>query len=295
VSKPPPNASGPKGEEILEWLSPPADRRLSYGELHQQFADLRLPDGRGPHPLLVVLHGGFWRAHYDLDHMAHISAALARRGIATLNAEYRRVGDIGGGWPGTFEDVATVIAFANRLHQKYPVYNARVGVLGFSAGGHLALWAASSHRLPSNDPFVTLRPSVSYVVSLAGVTDLQAAWDEQLGNTAVGELLGGTPSDVPERYAGSPHALASWQPRSGMPGIDVVIAHGRADQTVPFRHAESYADFAARRGDRVTLLALDDVDHFDLIDPRSEACEAAVKVVLKVAEKNAPAQNRCTG
>jgi acetyl esterase/lipase len=273
-----------KSEEVLEWPSPPADERIRYGDQPPQFADLRLPAGAGPHPLLVVLHGGYWRARYDLEHMSHLCSAYAKRGIATLNVEYRRVGDIGGGWPGTFEDVVAAIELARKLGRTHSHLRGAPGVLGFSAGGHLALWVASRHRLLPDDPFAIPAPCVHYAVSLAGVTNLGAAWEGRLSEGAVKDLLGGTPSSHPERYLSSPHDLASWRPRQGVPGIDVIVVHGKADEHVPYWHAESYADLAKRRGDRVTMIDPDDVGHFDLIDPRTDVFESVLSLVIPLSQ-----------
>src|SRR5579859_3765042 len=109
------------GHPILTTPAPPADRRLAYGDHPRQFGDLRLPRGAGLHPVAVVLHGGFWRATYDLEHIGHLCAALAAAGVVTWSLEYRRIGDDGGGWPGTFHDVARGADRLRELARDYPL------------------------------------------------------------------------------------------------------------------------------------------------------------------------------
>jgi acetyl esterase/lipase len=289
-----PPAALEKGEVILEGAA--ADARLSYGSAPSQYGELYLPAGEEPHPLLVVLHGGFWRCRYDLSHMSHLCAAYAARGIATFNVEYRRVGEPGGGFPGTFEDVLLAVELASRLSERFPLRRGVPGVLGFSAGGHLAAWAGARHHLERTDRFAASAAEIPLVVSLAGVTQLHAAWEDGLSQGAAEAFLGGSPLTTPERYAASP-ALT---PRSALGGTeagvshvrpdkpppstdgrptDVVIAHGMADDTVPHWYSESYADTAIERGDRVHLLSFDGVGHYDLIDPRSPAFNQVLELV----------------
>lgn len=192
-------------------------------------------------PLVVLLHGGFWRAAYDLSLMRPLAAALATDGYAVWNVEYRRVGMPGGGWPGTLDDVGAAIDAA-------VAPGAPVVLVGHSAGGHLALWAAAG------------RP-VAGVVSLAGVADLGAGARDRLGAGAVQELLGGGPQEVPERYAAaSPRALLPLGPR-------ILLVHGDADDAVPVSQSRDFAAAAAAAGDRVELVDLPGVDHMSLIDP----------------------------
>src|SRR5438132_9320670 len=117
--------------------------RIAYGPDRFQFGDLRLPSGSGPRPVAIVIHGGFWREKYDLEYIVPVCEALTAAGVVTWNLEYRRIGNAGGGWPGTFEDVA---AGADHLHSLAHEFNLdlnRVIAIGHSAGGHLAFWLAS--------------------------------------------------------------------------------------------------------------------------------------------------------
>ncbi len=169
-------------------------------------ANLHLPAREGgPWPCVVLLHGGFWRTGWDRTLMTALAADLARRGIAAWNVEYRRVGQDGGGWPGTFEDVAAAV---DRLAEVDEVDAARVATCGHSAGGHLALWLAARHRLPDEAPGAEPRVRPVAAIAQAAVCDLERAWRDDLGGGAVAGLLGSF-EDEPDRYAAaSPAALA---------------------------------------------------------------------------------------
>ena len=252
------------------------DERIQYGRDPQHFAELRLPTGTGPFPFLFVIHGGFWQSAYDLSHIGHLCAALTREGIITCNLEYRRLGDPGGGWPGTFQDVSLATDYIVETISSDPrIDAARTAVLGHSAGGHLALWLISRHRIPKASPLHRRQKNrISAAVSLAGVCDLRTAWKHGLGNGIVAKFMGGTPDKHTDRYdAGSPIEL--------LPnGTRQVLIHGTADSVVPVSQSEKFVERAEQLGDRPTLVKLNDVGHFDLIDPESEAWSAVVKAVL---------------
>src|SRR5262249_40821958 len=153
-------------------LPPPAPGELiSYGTDPLEFGELRLPDGRGPYPIAIVVHGGFWRAAYNLDHISHLCVALNQAGGAAWRLEDRRIGDAGGGWPGTLDDVASGADHLNAIAQKYSLDLNRVVAVGHSAGGQLALWLGGRHETA-----IKLRG----IVSLAGVADLRRAFDLKL-------------------------------------------------------------------------------------------------------------------
>jgi acetyl esterase/lipase len=238
--------------------------RRAYGTDASQFGDLRLPPRPGPHPVLLVVHGGFWLSGYDLTLMNALCDAFTAGGVATWNIEYRRVGDEGGGFPGTFLDVAAAADFLARLASEFTLDLARVVTLGHSAGGHLALWLAARSRISSGE----LRPAQPLVplhgaISLAGVVDLRLA--STMGLTTVDHLMGGSSQQVPERYrAGSPAELLPL-------GVPQLLIHGRNDTIVPLEISERYCEVATARGDRATLTALDGIGHFELIDPGSAA------------------------
>ncbi|HEY2704122.1 MAG TPA: alpha/beta fold hydrolase [Candidatus Dormibacteraeota bacterium] len=230
-----------------------AARRHPYGPGPDRWADLRLPPGPGPHPVAVLLHGGFWRMPWGADLMHALSGDLHRRGWATWNVEYRRLGAPGGGWPGTLEDCAAAVDALARVDG---VDHRRVVAVGHSAGGQLALWLAT-------------RPGIAAVVALAAVSDLAAAARLGLGGGAAVELLGGTPEDLPERYRrASPRALLPL-------GVPQLLVHGELDDRVPVAMSRDHAEAARAAGDPVELVTLPGVGHADTIDPESRAWRAA--------------------
>jgi len=248
--------------EILERPPPPADRRVAYGDDACQFGDLRLPSGtsRG---VVIVLHGGFWRAQYDLLHIGHLCAALTAQGYATWSVEFRRVGNQGGSWPGTFDDVAAGAAYVEQLGMS----TRSVVTIGHSAGGHLALWLASQSL-----PF-----GLKGAVSLAGVADLIRAAELNLGNGATQALLGGGPERYPERYAEA-------SPRERLPlGIKQVLIHGELDSIVPIELARGYTNAAREHEDQAVLISLPNTGHFELIDPLSHAWQTVLDAVDTLA------------
>ena len=223
---------------------------LQYGRHPDQVADLRLPAvGSEPHPVAVVLHGGFWRPRYTRPAMDAVAVALAQAGWASWNVEYRRVG-AGGGVPETLEDVAAAVTALRELDA--PLDRSRIAAVGHSAGGHLALWLAGTGL-------------ISRAVSLAGVCDLAEAARHGIGDGAVLDLAGGTPEEAPDSYA-----LAD--PGARLPtGVPQLLVHGDRDDAVPVEHSRAYADKARAAGDPCELLELAGTGHFDVIDPRSDA------------------------
>jgi acetyl esterase/lipase len=238
--------------EMPEFPPPPADHRMPYGPGEFQFGELRLPRRSGPHPAALVIHGGFWRAIYGLEYIGNACAALTDAGIATWNIEYRRLGHPGGGWPGTFEDVANAAHHLQSIAAQFNLDRNRVIAIGHSAGGHLALWLGTRPK------------SLRAVISLAGVADLRRAWELHLSNTVVAEFLGGTPDEVPDRYE-----FAS--PIEQLPlGLPQRLFHGTADSSVPYEISQRYLQAARASGDDAELITLQDAGHFELVDPRTK-------------------------
>ena len=261
--------------------------RLAYGPEYLQIGELYLPEAGGPHPVIPLIHGGYWRNRYDLTLMDSLAEDLARRGYAAWNIEYRRAGDSGGGWPGTFLDVARAIDYIRVLAPQYHLDAQRVVPIGHSAGGHLAFWLAARPRIPADSPLagssITVQEGeqaaplpLTGAISLAGVLDLTTAWRLHLSNDAVVELLGEKWPDAPERYAAaSPAALLPF-------GVPQILIHGTRDSHVPIEISRDYAAKAKALGDPVTYLELEGIDHFDVIDPRSTAWESTIEALSSI-------------
>ncbi|HEY0754734.1 MAG TPA: alpha/beta hydrolase [Ktedonobacteraceae bacterium] len=257
---------------------PAKEVRLAYGPERLQFGALHLPAQPGPSPVVLLIHGGFWRAPYDLSLMSGLAEDLARRGIAVWNIEYRRIGDPGGGWPETLHDVARAADYLYTLSASYPLDLQRVVTAGHSAGGHLALWLAARKTLPPESPLALAGTPLSLrgVVSLAGANDLEHVWRLGLGGNAAAELLGGDPHRRPERYAAA-------SPAAHLPlGLPQVLVHGSADRHVPLIVSQAYAQKARDAGDQVTLLELPGEDHFAVIDPASRAWQITLEEIHKL-------------
>jgi len=264
--------------DILNRIPPLRARSVQYGRDRNQFAELQFPSGEGPFPLLFVIHGGFWLAAYDLRHISPLCAELTSLGIVTCNLEYRRVGQEGGGWPGTFLDVANGVEYVRQLMIKDKrVDIERAAVMGHSAGGHLALWLGGSHKLPKASAlYANMKLQITAVISLAGVTDLENARSLRLGSGAVDKLVGGSPSQYPERYMeASPIELLPM-------GLKQVLIHERKDDIVPILQSERFVKRAREMGEKASLIPLDDGGHFELIDPESEAFDAVAGCVQEV-------------
>ncbi|HEY8300277.1 MAG TPA: alpha/beta fold hydrolase [Jatrophihabitans sp.] len=240
-----------------------------YGPHRAQFGELTRPDGtsRGT---VVVVHGGFWRARYDLSLGRPLAADLAARGYTAWNLEYRRVGD-GGGWPTTFADIAAGIDLLADLE----VDTSRVVAIGHSAGGHLATWAAGRHTLPATAPGAGPRVELTGVVSQAGVLDLVRCATERTGGTAAIDLMGGSPTDRPGEYRLADPAAAIPLP------VPVLCVHARADEYVPFAQSADYVASAQRAGGDAELLEVDG-DHFTVIDASATAWQSIVDVLPRL-------------
>jgi acetyl esterase/lipase len=224
---------------------------VAYGAHPDQVANLHLPaEEGGPWPAVALLHGGFWRRRWDRTTTTPLARDLAARGFAAWNLEYRRAG-----WPTTLLDVAAGI---DALAEQEAVDADRVVVLGHSAGGQLALWAAARAGAEAR---VRLRGAVS----LAGVLDLVAGARANLGDGACQAFLGGGPADVPDRYA-----LAS--PAARVPlGVRQLLVHGPLDDVVPPSQSRDYAAAARGAGDEVELVEPAGADHFDVVEPAHPA------------------------
>jgi acetyl esterase/lipase len=253
-------AVGRDSRTVLTERGRPPDLIVAYGDGPDDVADVRLPPQVGtgtPATLVLFLHGGFWRDAWDRAHTGPLATALSEHGLVVATPEYRRVGPRGVpvGWPDTFDDVRSAVRLLpGRVAERAGVEVDRLVLAGHSAGGHLALWAAGELE---RAPYRT--------VALAPVADLRAAYDLDLDGGAVAALLGGGPADVADRYAAA-------DPMARLPiGGRTVLVHGDRDAQVPSDLSRRYELAARAAGDDVTLAYLSEIDHFQVIDPRSPA------------------------
>ncbi|MEU3703098.1 alpha/beta hydrolase [Streptomyces anulatus] len=275
------------------------DRSAAYGDHSDQVVDFYAPrDGRTGAPLVVLLHGGAWRAPYDRAHVSPLADFLARRGFAVASVEYRRGGDdipqqrdgadstrasasdpVAGRWPETFDDVAAAMdAMPVLAARELPGADVRrIVVTGHSAGGHLALWAAARHVLPEGSPWrLPAPPPLRGVVALAPIADFKVAAELGVCSGAVTQLLGGK-ADFEDRAAqADPGVLLPT-------GIATAIVQGVEDIVVPQAVSEAYVDAAARSGEMVGLTLLGGVGHFPLIDPAADACAVVAEEITQLA------------
>ncbi|MEU9009497.1 alpha/beta hydrolase [Streptomyces sp. NPDC048479] len=265
------------------------DASAAYGEHPDQVVDFYAPrGGLAGVPLVVMLHGGAWRAPYDRRHVTPFADFLARRGLAVANVEYRRGSEIpqqrgsepvAGRWPETFDDVAAAMdALPGLVKDVLPQADARRTVVtGHSAGGHLALWAAARHVLPAGSPWrLAAPPALRGVVALAPIADFAKAVELDVCGGAVKQLLGS------EAEFGARSAYAD--PAALLPtGIATAVVQGRTDIVVPYAVSEAYVDAAAKAGETVGLTLLEDVGHFPLIDPAADACAVVAEEIAQLA------------
>lgn len=271
---------------MLQQTTQALNADIPYGSNPGQFGRLRLPAESGTYPLLIVVHGGYWRARHGLDYMDPVCAALAEAGYATWNIEYRRLGN-GGGWPATFLDVGRATdalrgqGLARAVQQAHGAAGIRLSgqtiALGHSAGGHLALWLAARSRLSQGTPIYAPDPCpIHGVIALAGVSSLALAAEWDLSDGAAVSLLGGTPEEVPDRYQqASPDELLPLD-------VPQVLLHGVDDEDVPFAMSERYVERASAAGDDIELVRLPG-GHFEPVDPSTEQWRQVLEAVQRLA------------
>ena len=249
---------------------------VHYGPAPAQVAELFLPKAKGPHPVIVLLHGGCFLAEYQgLAQTSAIAADLAARGYAVWNIDYRKLGEPGAGYPGTFQDVATAV---DRLRTEAPKYDLdihRVIALGHSAGGHLALWAAARARLPVDSPLRTADPlPIKTVISLAGIGDLKGqarAFAMPCGDDTLERLI-----DISGRK--TPYADTS--PAELLPsGTRVIMVHGAYDPVLPPYTGRAYVQLARKAGDAAEVITIPDAGHFDVVMPTTVAWKEVVGIL----------------
>jgi acetyl esterase/lipase len=259
--------------DLLERPRPSPDASIRYGRKVNQVADLWLPDAPPPHPAVLMVHGGCWQSDIADRHiMSWIADDLRRRGVAVWNVEYRGVDRKGGGYPGTFQDVAAA-ADSLRLHApRHGLDLSRLAAVGHSAGGHLALWLAGRRRLPAGGPLRTPDPfPIAAVISLGGLPDLEQASrppGSGCGTEVIARLTGGRFEDTSV-------------PRLAPLGIRQILVNGRQDKIVPLHYAEDYARQMRAAGDEVEVHMIDCTGHIELIAPESSAWGVAASEIEK--------------
>jgi len=260
-----------------------ADATISYGPDSSQFAELRMPDGPGPHPVAIVIHGGCWLSIANLHIMDHFCDKLTKAGIATWNLEYRRVDSPGGGWPATFTDIGRGVDFVTTVAEKYNLDLNRVVFIGHSSGGHLAMWAGARHCVAKGNQLYSENPfKPAGVVSLAGLADLRDMVERTkavCGGDVIHTLLGGSFEEVPDRYRNA-------SPVTLLPtGITQIVIYGSDDPAVPPELGQAYVEASKLLDESIGFLVIPNASHFELIAPWTSSwpiVEAAVKSLMFV-------------
>ena len=253
-----------------------ADETVHYGPAPSQVAELFLPKTKGPHPVVLLLHGGcFLKAYEGFPQTSALAADLAARGYAVWNVEYRKLGEPGAGYPGTFQDVGTAVDLLRTEAPKRDLDLSRVVAVGHSAGGHLALWAASRARLPAASPLHAAEPlKIGAVISLAGIGDLKGqgkVWAIPCGDDTIDRLI-----DTAHRQ----NAFADTSPAELLPtGARVVMVHGVFDAVMPPHTGREYAEKVRKAGDIAEVVIIPGAAHFDLVIPTTPAWKEIVAVL----------------
>jgi acetyl esterase/lipase len=239
---------------------PAAGERITYRDGPQQFGELRVPKGKGPFPVMIVIHGGCWQNEFDYVYMTRLAGWLTEQGVATWTIEYRRLGDAGGGWPGTFRDVAVATDALREIAPKSRLDLNRVYAAGHSAGGQLALWLASRARLPKSSELYRENPvAIQGVLGLAAITNLEKY---RIGppnscHSSVEPLLGGGPDKVSSRYAET-------SPSQRLPlGVRQIFIQGEKDPIVEAASVREYVEAAKKAGDQAEIFPLPEAGHFE--------------------------------
>jgi acetyl esterase/lipase len=267
--------------ELLALPHGAPDHRLAYGEDSSHYGELRLPSGAGPHPVVVLFHGGCWREFSSAASIAPMADALTADGIATWSVEYRRLHQAGGGWPGTYLDAGRAVDHLRALAPRHGLDLSRVVVAGHSAGGHLAMWVAARSRLPTTSAIYRPDPlPIRGVVNLSGTPDMAGELPSipaGCGENVVQSMMGGTPQSVPERYAQA--SAITMLPL----GVPQALIWGARDDQVPLALAERYTRAARQAGDRVRLVVDSTAGHFETASPRAAvwpAIRSAIRSLL---------------
>jgi len=264
-------------ESLSKMSVPPATHTEPYGADPLEYGELRVPKGRGPYPLVVIVHGGCWSSGFaTLSYLRPLAADLETKGVATWNIEYRQIGDAGGGWPGTFQDWAAATDHVRALAKAYPLDLRRVVVIGHSAGAHGALWIAARPNVAAGSPVHSDHPlKIAATVAIDGPGDLTAfiGPDQKIcGGPVISNLMGGLPTQVPGRYAaGNPIQLLPSHVPSTL--IAAVVQSPEA--------AQAYRAAAIANGDLVEVSVFSGIGHFDMLTQATPSGQAVEADILK--------------
>lgn len=264
--------------DLASFENPPAHARIQYGEGLLQFGDLRVPVGRGPHPVAIFIHGGCWLSSFDISHTSEFTAALARDGIASWSLEYRRVGDEGGGWPGTFQDIGHGADHLRSIADEFELDLDRVIAMGHSAGGQLAIWLAARTQIPAGTVVSAADPqTVMGVLALTPAPDLEGLHEQQVCGHVVDKLMGGSPAEYPDRYRlGDPMQLAP----EGVPQVVIVGKHDSDWGPSGLRYFRA----ATERGDNIRLIEAPESGHFEVIDPDTSTWDMVLEAARELLD-----------
>ena len=256
-------------DDYLKLSGPAPTARIAYGSAPSQFAELFRPQGKGPFPVVVLVHGGCWTIKFGgIEQMRNVAGALAAEGIAVWNVEYRRSDEEGGGYPGTYQDMNAALDKLGQEAASYQLDTSRIVAMGHSAGGQLVQWIAGRTRVPANSPLFHPNPlPVRQIISLGGLADLRG--EEDLIKASCGRdtvELAGLPS------AARPDVFVDTNAAELMPnGSHTLLVTGELDTISPPRVAFDYAARARKAGDRAEVLILPGASHYDEVAASSPA------------------------
>ena len=266
-------------QDYLALSGPAPTLHVAYGAAPSQFAELFQPAGDGPFPVAVVIHGGCWTREFGgITQMHNMAGDLQRQGVAVWNVEYRRFDEDGGGYPGMYHDVATALDRLRALAPERRLDLSRIVLVGHSAGGHLAQWAASRARLPRSSPLYVADPlPVPTVISLGGLADLRH--EEKLIKSSCERdmaQLAGTAS------AARPDIFSDTSPAELLPaGVRTVLIHGEFDTVSPPRVGHDYARRATAAGDQAEVVLLPGGSHYDEVAATSPSWSIVSAQILR--------------
>jgi acetyl esterase/lipase len=261
--------------EYMSLTGPEPTAHIAYGDAASQYVELFRPQGPGPFPVVVLVHGGCWQTEFGgIKQFRNVAGALAAEGIAVWNVEYRRVDEEGGGYPGTYEDMMGALDALAANAKHYQLNIERIAAVGHSAGGHMVQWAAGRARIPAASPLHRPSPMpLRHVVSLGGINDLRA-WTDLCGFEV--SKLTGVPS------AARPNVFADTNPADMLPtGSHTVLITGERDRQVPPEVAYHFAAKAKAAGDAAEVILLPGASHFDEAAATSPSWKLTLSVIRR--------------